>query len=57
MKKLLAVAVLAVAAVGGAAWARGHRAPAQRISDAQVKAVIDARLHEMLVRLNGERAR
>ena len=53
MKKLIAVAAVAVVAVASAAV--GSSRP-QRVTDAQVEAAIDARLHQMLVRLNTQRA-
>jgi hypothetical protein len=49
MKSLAAMSV-AAAVVGGVALAR----PAHQVTDAQVQAVIDARLHEMLVKLNAQ---
>lgn len=55
MTKMIATVALVVLAVSGVATAR---APSnQRVSDAQVQAVIDARLHQMLTQLNADRAR
>lgn len=50
MKSLAAMSVVA-AVVGGVAVARPHSA---KVTDAQVQAAIDARLHEMLVKLNAQ---
>lgn len=51
MKKLFAVVMLSVLAVGGVASARSKARPT-KVSDAQVQAAIDARLHQMLQQLN-----
>lgn len=51
MKKALMVVTLAVVAMTTVAMAR----PARQVSDAEVQAAIDARLHELLVRINVER--
>lgn len=51
MKKLIAMVALSVAVVGSVAVAQ-RPAPAQSPSDAEVQAAIDARLHELLKKLN-----
>lgn len=51
MKKLLAVMTVAVVAVAGVAVARQQ----QRVTNEDVDRVIDARLHQMLVKLNHSR--
>ncbi len=51
MKKLISAVAVAVLAVGSLAMAGSSRTEGP-VSDAQVQAVIDARLHEMLKNLN-----
>lgn len=51
MKKLFAVSMVLAVAVAGVAFGRQHK----RVSDAEVERVIDARLHQMLVKLNQSR--
>ncbi len=53
MKKILAVVALAAVVVGSLSMAKP--AP-KRLSDAEVNAVVDARLHELLARMNAQRA-
>ena len=48
MKKLFAVVTVAVVAVAGGVLA----GPSRRVSNEEVEKVIDARLHQMLVKLN-----
>ncbi|MBL8919654.1 MAG: hypothetical protein JNJ54_12375 [Myxococcaceae bacterium] len=48
MKKLFAVVTMAVVAAAGAVFA----GPSKRVSNDEVERVIDARLHQMLVKLN-----
>ena len=50
MKKLLAVAVLMIAA-GATAAGSFHR----KVTDEEVNRAIDERLHELLVKLNAEK--
>lgn len=52
MKKMIAMVALAVVAVAGVAVA-GARST--RPSDDEVNAAIDARLHQMLVKLNAQK--
>ena len=54
MKKLIAVAALAVVAAATGVAAAGNRP--QRVTEAQVQAAIDARLHQMLVSMNAQHA-
>ena len=54
MKKLVALGAMAVVAVAGMAMAKSA---AQPPVDEQVQAVIDARLHQLLVELNAKQAR
>jgi hypothetical protein len=51
MKKLFAVMTVAVVAVAGAVFAGQSR----RVTNEEVERVIDARLHQMLVKLNHDR--
>lgn len=51
MKKLIAMVALSAAVVAGVAVA-ARPAPAASPSEAEVQAAIDARLHELLVKLN-----
>ena len=51
MKKLIAMVALSVAVVAGVAVAQ-RPAPQTSPSDAEVQVAIDARLHELLVKLN-----
>ena len=53
MKKLIAVAAVAVVAV--ATMAVGSGKP-QRVSEAEVQAAIDSRLHQLLVKMNAQHA-
>ncbi len=50
---MIAVMTAALVTVGAVAVARTQH---HVVTDAEVEAVIDARLHEMLVKLNAERA-
>ena len=52
-KRLMGIAVLGVL-VGGAMATAAQKSQA-RAADAEVEAVIDARLHELLVQLNARR--
>lgn len=52
MKKLIAVALtVSVAVVAGAAYGRNEKP----VTNEEVERVIDARLHQMLVKLNQQR--
>lgn len=51
MKKLFAVMTLAAMAVAGAVFA----GPSKRVTNEEVDRVIDARLHQMLVKLNASK--
>lgn len=51
MKKLIAMMALSVAVVAGVAVAQRPQ-PTKSPSDAEVQAAIDARLHELLKKLN-----
>jgi hypothetical protein len=53
MKKLIAAVTLSVAVVGGVAVAQ--RPEPKSPSEAEVQAAIDARLHELLVKLKEQR--
>ena len=55
MKKMISLVVVSILAVGSLAMA-GSRKAASQVTDAQVQAVIDARLHEMLKDLNARHA-
>jgi ABC-type transporter MlaC component len=53
MKTMLATMMVLVAAVATVATARPHAT--HKVSDAEVQAAIDERLHELLVKLNDQR--
>jgi len=51
MKKLMGLAVLS-GVLGGGVMAMSSGPRAEQVDEAKVQAVIDARLHELLVKLN-----
>ncbi len=53
MKTMIATMLVLVAVVATVATARPHAT--RKVSDAEVQAAIDERLHELLVKLNEQR--
>ncbi|MGV3622236.1 MAG: hypothetical protein ACO1OB_15540 [Archangium sp.] len=51
MKKIVFAMAVMTVAVAGVATASSHR----KVTDEQVESAIDARLHQMLVKLNAEK--